>query len=207
MYKLLMKTKKFIFFISIALSSLACYSQSHDSKVDSVRNITLQNLKKLASYNTDLPGKDIENFLVGSWRFICLETTKGVLIDTLKIEYYDSEGYYHHFKPEKAIRPDIVFSAGQRYERLDTPMTNESTGSWHYEDSTKILNLEYDKPYFAPDLESLMKRIPTLKLAGIKNKSFWIYKITNDELFIIEAYPINENEQWFNLAHYKKIRG
>jgi len=200
----MLKLKKLVAFIVIILFSFSCYSQSNGIH-DSIGHIIEQNLKKLATYKTKLSKAEIENLLSGSWKFICLETSNGVKIDTMKTDYYDSEGNYHQSKPEKTEQPGLAFLAEKRYIRFDDPKTNASRGSWYYDDTFNALVLEYDSQYYPPDVESVMKNI--LKIPGLKKEYIWLYKITTEDLFIMEQYPINENEKWFYLKYFKKTPG
>lgn len=170
-----------------------------DLNQDSIQNIISLNLKKIESYKTTLDKNIIENYLIGNWKFINIQTFEGKVLDSVKIEFFDRIGELHTFKPEKAIRSDIKFSENKRYEVFDKPQNESSTGKWTYENNNKRILLTYDKPYLPDFMKKVNPNFP-----GIIDRDIFIFKLNANELYTMELYPINEFEQWFYLCYYKK---
>ena len=190
--------KYVLFALALTLNISVSFGQTR-AEQDSIRNLLDNNFKKIDSYKTTLNKSTVESYLIGTWKFVNLQTTEGKILDSLKIQYYGSDGYLRSFKPEEAIRSDIKFSSDKRYVVFDNPQNETSKGSWTYEFNNKRVLLTYDKPYIPNDIKKLGLPIP-----GIPSDNLYIYKITKTELFLIELYPISEYEQWFNLRYYKK---
>ncbi len=170
-----------------------------DLNQDSIQNIISLNLNKIESYKTTLDKNIIETYLIGNWKFINIQTFEGKVLDSIKIEFFDRIGELHTFKPEKAIRSDIKFSENKRYEVFDKPQNESSTGKWTYENNNRRILLTYDKPYLPDFLKEVNPNFP-----GIKDRDILIFKLSANELYTMELYPINEFEKWFYLCYYKK---
>lgn len=169
------------------------------TEIDSIRHRVEKNYEEISKFKTKASRKDIESLLIGTWKFINIQTIEGKIIDTLKIEYYDNTGVRHTNQPEIVKKPDMTFAKNHEYSIADNIPTNKSSGTWSYIDTVQALTLYYKKPYF-PD--PIMETV--LKMPGLKSEDIWIYKITNDELYIMDRYPINEYENWVNLLYFRK---
>ncbi len=190
--------KIILFAFALTLNVIVSIGQTKIEQ-DSIRNIIESNFKKIDSFKTKLDKVTVENYLIGTWKFVNLQTTDGKILDSLKIQFYDSQGNLHSFKPEKAKRSDIKFSSDKRYVIFENPQNETSNGHWIYEFKNKRILLTYDKPYIPNDIKKLGIQIP-----GIPSDNLYIFKITKTELYLLELYPISEYEQWFHLRYYKK---
>ena len=190
--------KKNILIICLGLFTQNLTAQS-EFQQDSFIKVSENNIKKIESYRTKLDKITIEKYLTGTWKFINIQTSEGKVLDSIKIEYYHDDGELQTFQTEKKVWSNLKFTNTNRYEIFDNPQDERSKGKWEYSAKSKSIVLTYDKQYYP---NPMMKTI--LKIPGLKEESFFIYKITTAELYIMELYPVSDHEQWFYLRYYKK---
>lgn len=174
------------------------FGQSAD-KNENIRKAILKNYNELESYKADLTQEQINNLLPGIWVFQEPKLSGFEIKNSFPIETILSDSS-SIFQREFELRNPITFNKEGTYEYADRPMKASSSGKWIFEDTSNTMILEFSRPYYPMDSSMAI----SLKIPPLLEDKLRIFKLNEDELVLMETYPINNFEKWFYLICYKK---
>lgn len=185
---------------NIQTSTLLTRTSTTLYSIQMKENIDTNSVYKRVTFNrdyiekqkTNLSKKEIEKLLIGTWSFIAIKR-----IDSLKkidevsrdilIDYPNETVKFNQlrFRPNKnKLEPNVEY--------------------WSYDEKERIVILKTGTPTYPDDNPDVFANV--VKWSQEKTETLLIHKLTNQELIIMELFPISPYENGFKLLLYSKIK-
>ena len=154
-------------------------------------------------YLSKLPAVDIEQRMIGKWKFIELQDMDGHRIDTVIQTVVERGAKFARVVKVKFESPDLRFYPDMTFRVVGIYKGHDLvTGTWFYSDTFGGLDLKFNLPNYESSEDSALMVAEHLPLRHREVR--FIRNVTDKELFLINILPVRKGQSGYNIEYYRK---